>query len=86
MSRRIPVELQPVSDDVREDFARLRGFQRQIEARGRLCALVAQEASDQFVFAGTVLEDQGTGGMPELMHSDPKPGQLLDPVDDLGAE
>src|SRR5437588_11611096 len=86
MLRSVPIELHPVADDISEDFARLRGFQREIEALCRVHALVPQNASDKFVFTGTVLQHEGTGGMTELVHGYPQPGRLLDFVDDLGAE
>ncbi len=47
---------------------------------------MAQDAPDEFVFTGTVLEDQSARRMPELVHGDAQSGGLLDSVDDLGAE
>ena len=58
----------------------------QIELDGGLDALVTENAPHEFVFAGTVLEDQRARRMAELMHGDAQSGRLLNPVDDLGAE
>ena len=86
MSRCMLAEIQFVAYDVCENFARLRRFQCQIETLGGLCALVAQDAPDEFVFTGPVFEDQGTGRMPELVHGDAQPSGFLDPIDDLRTE
>ena len=71
MSRGILVEVQFVTNDIGEDLARLSGFQCQVETGSGLNALVAKNAPDEFVLAGTVLEDKGACRMPELVHGDP---------------
>ena len=55
MSRHLALEIQPLQDDVGEDFARMRGFEAAIEVDGRLDALVTQNAPYKLVFAGAVL-------------------------------
>ena len=80
------LEVQLLANDVGEDLARLRGLQAAIEVDGRLDALVTENAPYEFVFAGSVLEDERARRMAELMHGDAQSGRLLNPLDDLGAE
>ena len=70
-------------DDLAEDFARLDALQADIGAHGRAHVTMAENSSDQFVFARSAHENESTSGMPELMYRHPQSRCLKNALGDL---
>src|SRR5215216_5160010 len=47
---------------------------------------MAEQPPDQLVLARAALENESTGGVPELVHGHPQPRRLVDAIGDLAAE
>jgi hypothetical protein len=65
MRSRLKADL--LADELPKLLGGLHGLQTAIEADRRLDITVAKKPADRFIVAGTVLQINGCGSMPELM-------------------
>src|SRR5262249_23813254 len=73
-------------DDLAEDFARVDVLQADVGFDRGLHVAVAKKLPDDLVLAWPTFEKNCACGVPELVHCDPQPGSLINPVCDLAAE
>jgi len=69
-----------------EDFTRLDRLKSDVTPHCGPNAPMAQNLSDEFKLARSVFEDDGAGGMPELMDRHFQSGRFLDVPANLDAE
>ena len=73
-------------DELAENLGSLDVLQTDIEFHGCRDTAVAKQSPNQFIFSWPALQNDGTGGMAELMGRHPQAGRLPDPVGDLATE
>src|SRR5262249_27513401 len=75
-----------LSHDLSKNLARLDVLQTDVGPHCCLDAAMPQQPPNQFVLAGTVLQNERTGGMPELVDGHPQPGCIVNSLGNLHAE
>jgi hypothetical protein len=80
------LERHMLANNVPKDLGCLRRFEAAIEAEGRLNAAMSKNAPDKLIIARMMLKDESTCSMPELMHRNPQPSGLHNPLCDLLAQ
>jgi hypothetical protein len=69
-----------------EDLASLDHFQPDVALHCRANAAMTQDLSNELKLAWSIFENDGTGGMPELVDRHPQPGCFFDVLNDLVTE
>src|SRR5262249_54560793 len=84
--RRLQDVLHVLHHDLAENFARLDVLQADICSDRGLHVAVAENLSNELVLTWPALQDDCTGGVPELVHRHAQPGSLYDALRDLATE